>query len=137
MERVRAKLGDVSASVTLGDLQSFEALLAPLLPNTPPLRGPNQKEEPRPHRRPLFRPVPTQPPPERALPPLLDTGAFSTPLAADYLGLSPATLETLRSRGGGPPFVKLGRRVVYRREDLDAWLAASRRTSKSDAGSKG
>ncbi len=57
--------------------------------------------------------------------------------AAAYLALSPATLETLRSRGGGPPFVKLGRRVVYRREELDQWLAAHRRTSTSDTSSAG
>lgn len=63
-----------------------------------------------------------------------DPGALSTPVAAEYLGLSPATLETLRCRGGGPPFVKLGRRVAYRREDLEAWLARSRRSSTRDIG---
>ncbi|MEM7480301.1 MAG: helix-turn-helix domain-containing protein [Acidobacteriota bacterium] len=63
-----------------------------------------------------------------------DPGALPTPLAAEYLGLAPATLETLRSRGGGPPFVKLGRRVVYRREDLDVWLEDRRCTSTSDPG---
>ncbi len=60
--------------------------------------------------------------------------ALSTPLAAAYVGLSPATLETLRVRGGGPTFVKLGRRVVYRREDLDTWLEAARRASTSEEG---
>jgi excisionase family DNA binding protein len=59
---------------------------------------------------------------------------LTTPQAARHLGLSPATLETLRTRGGGPPFVKLGRRVVYRREDLDIWLARRVRTSTSDTG---
>ena len=103
----------------------------PLLPNTPPLRGPNQKEEPRPHRRPLSRPTPAQEVPAPALQALLDPGALSTPIAAEYLGLSPATLETLRCRGGGPVFVKLGRRVVYRREDLEAWMERERRASTS------
>ena len=55
-------------------------------------------------------------------------------LAPDYVGLSPTTLETMRVRGGGPTFVKLGRRVVYRCEDLDAWLEAVRRGSTSDDG---
>lgn len=54
--------------------------------------------------------------------------------AARYLGLSPKTLETLRTRGGGPPFLKLGRRVVYRKTDLDTWLAARVRRSTSDTG---
>ena len=38
-------------------------------------------------------------------------------------GLNVNTLRTLRSRGGGPRFLKVGRRVLYRFEDVDAWLA--------------
>lgn len=34
--------------------------------------------------------------------------------ASHIVGLSPSTLNTLRSRGGGPPYVKMGRRVFYR-----------------------
>lgn len=56
--------------------------------------------------------------------------------AAAYLGLSPKTLETLRTRGGGPPFLKLGRRVVYRKSDLELWLAQRVRRSTSDPGSQ-
>jgi predicted DNA-binding transcriptional regulator AlpA len=63
---------------------------------------------------------------------LFEPGALSTPAAAAYVGLSPATLETLRTRGGGPAFMKLGRRVVYTRKDLDHWLADRRRSSTSD-----
>lgn len=44
--------------------------------------------------------------------------------AAGIVGLAAATLNTLRCRGGGPPFVKLGRRVVYRVADLRAWRDA-------------
>ena len=51
--------------------------------------------------------------------------------AADYLGLAPATLANMRSKGGGPVFHKVGARVVYHKSDLDAWLAACRRTSTS------
>lgn len=58
-----------------------------------------------------------------------------TERAAAYLGLSPKTLETLRTRGGGPPFLKLGRRVVYRKADLDTWLDTAKvRRSTSDPG---
>lgn len=43
--------------------------------------------------------------------------------ASPFVGLSPATLRTLRSRGGGPPYAKVGKRVVYRVADLRSWLA--------------
>jgi predicted DNA-binding transcriptional regulator AlpA len=54
--------------------------------------------------------------------------------AAEYCGSSASTFEKLRLRGGGPIYSKIGRRVVYRLEDLDAWLAANRRRSTSDTG---
>jgi hypothetical protein len=47
---------------------------------------------------------------------------------------SPRTLEGWRLRGGGPRFLKIGRRVIYRRRDLDNWLAARERASTSDRG---
>jgi predicted DNA-binding transcriptional regulator AlpA len=36
--------------------------------------------------------------------------------------LSRTTLQALRSKGGGPPFAKLGHRVVYRLEDVERWI---------------
>lgn len=58
---------------------------------------------------------------------------LSTKQAADYLGVSPRTLEMWRHRGTGPAYFKVGRfRVVYSREELDAFLRAGRRTSTSD-----
>jgi excisionase family DNA binding protein len=43
--------------------------------------------------------------------------------AAEYLGLSPSTLEKRRQTGLGPPFIRLGGRAVgYARDDLDAWI---------------
>ena len=41
--------------------------------------------------------------------------------AAEYLRLSPRTLEKQRVVGGGPRFRKFGRRVMYAVTDLDAW----------------
>jgi predicted DNA-binding transcriptional regulator AlpA len=59
-----------------------------------------------------------------------------TPQAAEYVGLSPSTLEKFRLTGNGPPYQKAGPKiVVYRPEDLDAWLSANRRRSTSDTGS--
>lgn len=44
--------------------------------------------------------------------------------AAARLGLNPRTLENQRSRGDGPPFVRLGRTIRYRVCDLDAYVSA-------------
>ena len=51
--------------------------------------------------------------------------------AARLLGLSPRTLEKYRCHGSGPIFRKLGGRVVYAIDDLEAWAdqAACRSTS--------
>ncbi len=56
-----------------------------------------------------------------------------TPAAADYLGYSESTLEKKRLTGEGPPFIRLGRAIVYDTRDLDAWLAARRARSTSDS----
>jgi len=55
--------------------------------------------------------------------------------AAEVLGLAASTLAKLRLSGNGPVYCKLGRRVVYRREDLEAWLESrvARDTSDADA----
>lgn len=50
------------------------------------------------------------------------TTILATPAAAGYLGLAVSTLNKWRCHGGGPVFVKLGRAVRYRREDLDAFV---------------
>lgn len=54
--------------------------------------------------------------------------------AAEHLGLSASTLAKMRLSGDGPIYCKLGRRVVYRLDDLTGWLATRRRRSTSDAG---
>jgi predicted DNA-binding transcriptional regulator AlpA len=56
--------------------------------------------------------------------------------AAQYLGLANATLERYRVIGDGPRFSKLGRAVVYARDDLDTWVAARQRTSTSATDNK-
>lgn len=53
--------------------------------------------------------------------------------AAEHLGIKRKTLANWRSLGGGPPYLKLGSRVVYDTADLDAWAAARRRNSTSQA----
>jgi hypothetical protein len=55
------------------------------------------------------------------------SGLLTTVEAAEYLRLSPRTLEDMRVTGNGPRYFKLGpgkrSKVVYRRDDLDGWLA--------------
>jgi predicted DNA-binding transcriptional regulator AlpA len=42
--------------------------------------------------------------------------------AADLLGLSSRTLQSWRSKNEGPPYVRVGRAVRYRRQDLLNWV---------------
>lgn len=55
---------------------------------------------------------------------LLDT--IST---AKRIGIASATLATMRVRGGGPPFIKVGARALYPVADLEAWIASQPRKS--------
>lgn len=57
-----------------------------------------------------------------------------TPEAARFLGLSGRTLEKHRTYGTGPAYRKLGGRVVYALEDLQAWANRGAKTSTSDPG---
>lgn len=45
--------------------------------------------------------------------------------AADYLGVTPRTLEVWRcTKRHAIPYIKVGRLVKYRQADLDNWLTA-------------
>ena len=57
-----------------------------------------------------------------------------TPEAARFLGLSGRTLEKHRTYGTGPTYRKIGGRVVYTLEDLQAWAERGAKTSTSDPG---
>jgi hypothetical protein len=53
--------------------------------------------------------------------------------AARIIGLAPQTLNTMRCRGGGPPFVKIHRRAVrYSVTDLRQWMRDRTRRSTSE-----
>jgi hypothetical protein len=41
---------------------------------------------------------------------------------AEYLRLAEHTLEQWRWRRTGPPYVRCGGRIRYRRQDVDTWL---------------
>lgn len=56
--------------------------------------------------------------------------------AARFLGLSDRTLEKHRSYGTGPVYRKIGGRVVYLLEDLQAWSDLGTRRSTTDPDAK-
>ena len=61
---------------------------------------------------------------------------LTTVEAAKIVRLSPAALTSFRKSSGGPAFVKLGGRIFYTIEDLEAWVASCRKTAgDSDKGS--
>ena len=72
-----------------------------------------------------------------------NTGAPTNPLppnrlflnndeAAQFLNLSPRTLEKQRVIGGGPRFRKFGRRVLYALSDLEVWANSRTFETTSD-----
>ncbi len=52
--------------------------------------------------------------------------------AAAFLGLSKSYLDKKRLDGGGPAYLKLGRRVVYDLADLEIWAASRKRQHTSE-----
>ena len=62
------------------------------------------------------------------------TDRLTTEEAAEYVRLSPRTLERYRVTGEGPRYLKLGDRVFYCRDALDEWLIRKTRKSTSDPG---
>lgn len=60
------------------------------------------------------------------------TRYLSNDEAAEFLHLSPRTLEKQRVIGGGPKFHKFGRRVVYAIDNLESWANARSCDTTSD-----
>ena len=61
-----------------------------------------------------------------------DERLLTTPEAAAYLRSSKSYLDKLRVYGGGPPFLRPGRKILYRKSDLDLWVAEHRFGSTSE-----
>jgi excisionase family DNA binding protein len=61
---------------------------------------------------------------------------LSTAEAAEYLGLGKSTLDKGRTQKGAStgsiPYIKIGARVLYDPDDLDAYTARNKRRSTSD-----
>lgn len=58
---------------------------------------------------------------------------LTTKETAQRLKVSTRLLENLRVRGGGPPFIVIGRVIRYHVATTDAWAAAHARKSTSDS----
>jgi len=54
----------------------------------------------------------------------MNRGYFSKKDLEGYLGISKGTVERLMKQG--LPYIKLERRVLFRKEDVDAWLESKR-----------
>jgi hypothetical protein len=71
-----------------------------------------------------------------------DTAAGTLPVllseaqVSEATGLPVASLKTERCRGTGMPYVKFGRRVRYRADDVAAYIAAHRIDPGSAAAQK-
>lgn len=72
------------------------------------------------------RPRRSRPSPQRD-----ETMFLSTRKAAALLTLSPRTLDRFRENGTGPPYLRLGQRIVYAREDLIEWAWSKRESPGS------
>lgn len=51
---------------------------------------------------------------------------FSTKQLAKHIKTSPRTLERWRMEGQGPEYYKLGRKVIYKSDDIIAYLEANK-----------
>ncbi|MAJ09567.1 helix-turn-helix domain-containing protein [Ponticaulis sp.] len=52
---------------------------------------------------------------------------------ARRIDVSEVTLARMRMQGDGPAFIRIGRSVKYRWEDVEAWLKKQTRHSTSEA----
>ena len=63
----------------------------------------------------------------------MKTTLYDEDAAAEYVRLSARTLQKWRLEGRGPKFLKIGKRIMYREEDLEAFLASCLRDPGSRA----
>ncbi len=58
--------------------------------------------------------------------------AYLTPAEAGrFIGAATQTLARWRCEGGGPDFIRVGRKIMYGRDDLIGWMSARRVSSTS------
>jgi predicted DNA-binding transcriptional regulator AlpA len=57
---------------------------------------------------------------------------MDTKTLVGWSGLSASFWNNARCSGHGPKFLKMGRRVVYHRSDVEEWLSSIKRASTKD-----
>ena len=57
----------------------------------------------------------------------MNSELLNTTEAAEVLRLGMATLHRWRKAGKGPPYIEMGRKVYYRRADLERWVESQQR----------
>lgn len=62
----------------------------------------------------------------------MNSNLMTTDEAAGYLKVARQTLAIWRLRGFGPTYAKLGKKIVYDRAVLDAFLAANTHSSTTE-----
>ena len=61
---------------------------------------------------------------------------FDTFEAASKLKVSRQALAKWRVAGDGPPFIRCGAKILYRRSDIEDWLNARTASSTTEADAK-
>jgi predicted DNA-binding transcriptional regulator AlpA len=74
---------------------------------------------------------------QRKLPPITNDPKtthrrLTTKEAGDYVRVSRSALEGLRVKGGGPRFIKLGKKVLYDKAALATWIEDHKQASTAD-----
>ena len=55
--------------------------------------------------------------------------------AAEFIGVTPRTIQSYRQKGDGPKFIRISSRCIrYRRCDLRNWVETRLRNSTADTG---
>ena len=57
---------------------------------------------------------------------------LNTHQAADEFGLSKSWLAKLRLTGNGPTYCKVGKRILYRRDEFQNWIESHAQKSTSE-----
>jgi predicted DNA-binding transcriptional regulator AlpA len=57
--------------------------------------------------------------------PILDDKILTTQQAAKLANQQPMTMSKWRSRGKGPPYLRLGGKIRYRLSDIRKWIESS------------
>jgi predicted DNA-binding transcriptional regulator AlpA len=60
---------------------------------------------------------------------------LTTDELADWLRTTPAGIHSLRYRSEGPPAVRVGRRLLFARADVEAWLESRKENGAPANGS--